>query len=120
MSVRPVKDCGCGRRYSLAAWRSLRVSYWQDDGVEAVEYRDCLCGNTVGLNADAAWPEIESWVVPAMLRPFVVDCRTALIDARARGTAELRAAWQLISTEPTLARACARLASGLPFLEEES
>jgi hypothetical protein len=42
-----VKVCGCGRPYTAAGWARLPRVGVQDDGVERLELRNCLCGSTI-------------------------------------------------------------------------
>lgn len=39
------KQCGCGRRYSLAGWRCLPLV---GHGL-GLEHRNCLCGSTLAV-----------------------------------------------------------------------
>jgi hypothetical protein len=50
MSAGAFKACRCcGREYSLSPWRELAYVGIQDDGVEALELRNCACGSTLAI-----------------------------------------------------------------------
>lgn len=44
-----VKTCGCGRRYTDAEWKQLKLVGVQDDGVERIELRSCTCRSTIAI-----------------------------------------------------------------------
>jgi hypothetical protein len=43
------KVCGCGRPYTRAGWDRLPFVGVQDDGVERIELRNCVCGSTIAV-----------------------------------------------------------------------
>ena len=47
-----VKQCRCGRSYTLAEWQQLRLVGMQEDGEGGfLELRECTCRSTLSVEA---------------------------------------------------------------------
>ena len=44
-----IKVCSCGRQYSSGTWKLLPYVGEQDDGVERLELRNCVCRSTLSI-----------------------------------------------------------------------
>jgi hypothetical protein len=55
-----VKRCGCGREYSRDGWEALEPAWdetYEDDGsLYYVEFRNCACGSTIGVEVELGVP----------------------------------------------------------------
>lgn len=47
--VEELKQCSCGRRYTLGAYRCLPLKGYAGTVDVKCEMRDCPCGNTMGI-----------------------------------------------------------------------
>ena len=71
-----VAACACGASYTVAEWRQLHfLGYWDSEGIEVLELRNCHCRSTIGL---------RKWTEEPIPEPIGITEREFLADQAGR------------------------------------